>query len=239
MSVFRFKQFNIRQVDAAMKVGTDSVLLGCLAKATNPSNILDIGTGTGLLALMMAQRFPQARIDAVEFEPATAEEAYYNFNNNTIGLPIALHPVSIQEYKSAVLYDLIISNPPYFEWDQHTQITDAPRAAARHTEQLSFKELANNCKRLLAPDGVAWIVLPTTAAPSFTQHAQAHSLLLDQQIDLIPKIGKPANRVCMAWKHAEKVTETIRSSLVIYNEDSSYTDDYYNLTFPFLLWLKR
>ncbi|MCU0441305.1 MAG: methyltransferase [Bacteroidia bacterium] len=239
MSLFRFKQFTIRHQNSAMKVGTDSVLLGCLATATNPSSILDIGTGTGLLALMMAQRFPQAHIDAVEFEPAAADEAYYNFSHNTIGLPIVLHPISIQDFKSAVLYDLIISNPPYFEWDQHTQITNAPRAAARHTEQLSFEELANNCKRLLAPDGIVWIVLPTTAAPSFTQYAKAHSLLLAQQINLIPKAGKPANRVCMGLKHAENVTETIQSSLVIYNEDLSYTDDYFNLTYPFLLWLKR
>jgi tRNA1Val (adenine37-N6)-methyltransferase len=239
MSVFRFKQFTIQHQHAAMKVGTDSVLLGCLATATNPSSILDIGTGTGLLALMMAQRFPDAKIDAVEFEPSAANEAQYNFEQNALGAYIRLHRMPIQQYVPNANYDLIISNPPYFEWDQHTQIPDAPRAAARHTEQLSFEELANNCKRLLAPDGIVWIVLPTSAAASFTQHAQTHSLLLNQQIDLIPKIGKPANRVCMAWKHAEKVTETIQSSLVIYNQDSSYTDDYYNLTLPFLLWLKR
>ena len=135
---FRFKQFTIRQNVNPQKVGTDSMLLGAWSKG-NFNHILDIGTGTGILALMMAQQNPDARIVALEPDPASLAEAIENFNDSVFKHRITGVESSLQQFESAEKFDLIISNPPYFE--NSTLSANEHKNRARHTDQLPLTDL--------------------------------------------------------------------------------------------------
>ena len=113
--MFRFKHFSIAQDKCAMKVGTDGTLLGAWAKANKPQQILDIGTGTGLIAMMMAQRFENANIKALEIDMDASQQAAENFQNTKWSNRLFLEHISFQEFQHTASFDLIVSNPPYFE----------------------------------------------------------------------------------------------------------------------------
>ena len=139
MSDFVFKHFTVRQQHSAMKIGTDSVLLGCLVEINHSTRILDIGTGTGLLALMLAQR-SNANIVAVEVDELAAMEATFNFKQSKWAHRITLHHKSIQQFSKEQhpKFDLIVSNPPYYAIQQHSAIAQKTRSIARHTNLLSY-----------------------------------------------------------------------------------------------------
>lgn len=237
MSVFQFKQFKVHQKYSAMKVGTDSVLLGCLANAQNPKRILDIGTGSGLLALMMAQRFEGALIDTVEINEAAAKEARLNFSESKWHKRLMAHSISLQEFTPNYSFDFIVSNPPFFEAGNNTLIPELQRATARQTQSLSFHDLLLNVNRLLTPDGICWLVLPSKESAILKILAIQYELYCVEEINIIPKENKPANRLVFALCKSNKQIES--RALVIYDSNGKYTEEYYALTLPFLLWLKR
>jgi tRNA1Val (adenine37-N6)-methyltransferase len=166
-SFFQFKQFRVEQGNCGMKITTDACVFGAYLPVENAQNILDIGTGTGLLALMMAQRSP-ARIDAVEIDEAAAQQAQHNFENSLWRERLAVFHTSIQDFCTqnlAYQYDWIVSNPPFFV--NATLSANEKRKLARHTLSLSFEDLWQSVQALLSPYGTFAVLLPPTEMQLF------------------------------------------------------------------------
>lgn len=219
-----------------MKLGTDAVVLGAFVNPNQAKNIMDIGTGTGILSLMMAQK-SNALIQAVEINEIAALEAEFNFKQSKWVEQFSLYKVSIQDYVSnnpAEKFDLIITNPPYFVAGNQFEIEDEKRRTARHTNTLSFDELAKIMADLLHEDGTIAMVLPVQEAELFIQIAETYQLFPKEILQVFPKKSKPFNRLVMLFsKQKQNITQ---QELVIYNEDNSYTNEYYELTKDFYLW---
>lgn len=234
MSEFVFKQFTVIQQHSAMKIGTDSVLLGCLAEVEHAQQILDIGTGTGLLALMCAQR-SDAVIDAVEIDAQAATEARFNFNASKWNNRLKIHHQSLQNYTQTCtqLYDVIISNPPYFVKNSNFSIEDEQRSKARHDADLPLNVLAKHVVTLLKDKGSFWLILPTQEAQLFTAYAKESRLFLKQQIELLPKVNKTSNRLIQQWCKHEALT--LDNSLVIYEPNGEPTLAYKKIAHEFYI----
>ena len=156
---FQFKQFTIRQEKCAMKVGTDGVLLGAWADVTQARRLLDIGTGTGLIAIMAAQRNPELIIDAIEIDPAAFEQARENANNTPWRERIHIFQGKVQTFAPAYKYDTIVCNPPFFI--NSTKNPALNRTLARHCETLSHEDILQVSYHLLLPEGklcVIWML---------------------------------------------------------------------------------
>lgn len=173
--IFRYQRFSIQQCHAAMKVGTDSDLLGTLSQGGD--RILDVGTGTGVLSLMLAQRYPQARITAVEIDDNAVIDARANFAASPMGERITLHHMSFQDYlvkaRSAGLagtYDAVVCNPPYF--DLSLECPDDSRRRARHSSSLPFDVLAAGAYEMLVPGGVFSVCVPPEVITKFKGECQ-------------------------------------------------------------------
>lgn len=234
MSEFTFRQFTIKQQNSAMKIGTDSVLLGCLAEVEHAQKILDIGTGTGVLALMCAQR-SSATIDAVEIDEQAALEADYNFKKSKWTNRLNIYHQSLQNYTQAcsLLYDVIISNPPYFVKDSNFSIEDEQRSKARHDADLPLNHLAKHTQQLLNVEGSFWLILPTQEAQLFSNYASEAGLFLKQQIELLPKANKPVNRVIQQWCKQE--TTIVKSNFVIYEPNGEPSLSYKKIAQEFYI----
>lgn len=234
MSVFQFKQFSVTQIKSAMKIGTDSVLLGCFCDVQQATRILDIGTGTGLLSLMLAQK-SNAHIDAVELDNEAAAEASLNFASSIWKNRIRLHHMPVQQFHSTEAYDIIISNPPYFRYKQQFGIADVQRSKARHDKDLPFEDLIEATNRLLSEKGQVWFILPVNEARVLKTIAKAHDLHLLQNILVHSKPGTKHNREILTFekRQQEKVTEKI---FTIYDSEGKATPEYRALTIDFYLW---
>lgn len=163
--IFQFKQFSVDQSDCGMKINTDGVLLGALAEIENPQQILDIGAGTGVIALMLAQRFPFAKIDAVEIDEKTAQTASENFRNSSFADRLELYFASFEDYLNQYpdkKYSLIISNPPFFIGSLKSET--AAKELARHTNKHFFERLIANAVSNLEKAGQLTLILPLETA---------------------------------------------------------------------------
>lgn len=180
-----------------MKIGTDAVLLGAWASVAQAASILDIGTGTGLLALMSAQRNKLAQIDAVEIDKEAAEQANDNFSKSPWSNRLNCINLSIQNYQSTSprLYDSIITNPPYFDCNNSTSIVEGARRKARTTEYLPKNELISTAFSLLNPSGNLSLILPLKEGNMFLSSAEKHAFYIKRKVYVIPKINKNANRL--------------------------------------------
>lgn len=154
-----------------MKINTDGVLLGALASLDGPSRILDIGTGTGVIALMLAQRHPLAAVDAIEIDSAAANAARANFASSPYADRMASHGVALEHYTAIQPYDLMVSNPPYFLDSLKNQ--DARKQVARHTDRSFFTQLLDRAAHWLAPNGSLQLVLPVLLADEVSRQAEA------------------------------------------------------------------
>ena len=226
-----------------MKVGTDSLLLGCFAEPEHAQHILDIGTGTGLLALMMAQK-SNATIDALEIDEAAYEEAKENFGQskwegrlNIFHTSLQLFSLSTHQPFNSHPYDLIISNPPYFNQQRNYKIADAQRSKARHDMDLPFEILCDEVMKSLKDEGKFWLILPSKESDEFKMTAKENGLHLEKEIFIKPKPSKPANRVIMCYGKLQH--QTFTDEFTIYHEDGKPTEEYYLLTKDFLLWEGR
>ena len=230
---FQFKQFKINQEKSAMKVGTDGILLGAWANVSNARNILDIGTGTGLIALMLAQR-TSAKIHGIEIEEKAFIEAVNNVKLSPWDNRINIQHVSFQEFveTNILKFDAIVSNPPYF--DNSLKPKNNLRGKARHTETLTCSELIAGVDKLLASEGCFNVILPTKRAIDFISQARASALFLKRLKTVKPNEKKETNRYLMEFQ--KKKTTLQESSLTIYkNEVAEYSDDYKMLTKDFYL----
>ena len=166
---FTFKQFEINHEGCAMKVGTDGVLLGAWCSSQSARRIADVGTGTGLISLMCAQRNATAKIDAIEIDSSAAKCARENVARSVWNDRIEVIESAIQQFSTEERYDLIVSNPPYFS--ETLQSPDPSRATARHNCSLPHRDLIDAAKRLLTPEGRLSIILPTDEARKFAMQA--------------------------------------------------------------------
>ena len=235
---FRFKQFTVMQGGAAMKVGVDSVLLGAWACVDHAARILDIGAGTGLLALMMAQRYPDAVIDAVEIDSAASQQAIENVTNSPWSDRIRVICDDFINYADHCLlrYDLIISNPPYFT--ASLKPVNAKRNIARHNDSLPHRFLLAGSSKLLTPNGVLAIVLPPDEALNIFDEAAAHGLFFKRSLDVQSLPSKPVYRMLVEFSKtsSHSCEDGVGERLCIEKADrSGLTDEYKQLTKEFYL----
>ena len=156
---FTFKQFVVRQERCAMKVGTDGTLLGAWAALDRrDGRILDIGTGTGLMALMMAQRYPEAQVTAIDIDAAAVEQATENVKDSPFTARIEVRKADVNTFETSEPYDAIVCNPPYF--DKALTCPDNQRTQARHTLTLTYRQLMSTAWRLLSDEGLFSLIIP-------------------------------------------------------------------------------
>lgn len=217
-----------------MKISTDAVMLGALADAISPREILDVGTGTGVIALMLAQRFPQATIQAVEIDSEAAFQALDNFRSNIFSDRMQLWEGRFQDFEPQQNYGLIVSNPPYFP--DHLKSSDVQRNMALHTDELSFEDLLGKVAQLLKEDGQFWIILPPRQMQDFQKEAEKHGLFLGIKLTLQDKPGKRIQREICAFSRNQNESET--SAIFIKNEDGTPHESYARLVSGFLLGFK-
>jgi tRNA1Val (adenine37-N6)-methyltransferase len=232
---FDFKQFRVYHQHCAMKVGTDSVVLGAIIPLFgSEQTILDIGTGSGLLALMLAQR-SIAQIDAIEIDEAASKEVQENFVNSPWNNRLQVTQIALQDFQkiTSKQYDLIISNPPYFEAGKNYSIHDLQRSKARHDGDLSFVDLVSGVMKLLKETGHFWLILPVDEAINFKAIARNQELFLSAQIEIVPRDGMPVKRVVQGY--TKKLVVEKMSSQILLTSNHSKTESYYDLTKDFYL----
>ena len=229
-SFFQFKQFRIEQNRSGMKVSADACMLGAYVQHSTASRILDIGTGTGLLSLMLAQRHTNAQIDAVEPEQHAFEQAVENVAASPWPDRVQLHHCAIQEFRPAKAYDLIISNPPFYP--KHLPSANPQRRLAFHQDSLSFEELAKACAVLLAPEGNCSILLPVRQTEGFTFAAAEQGLYLQETLLLQHSAAHQPHRSISTYNFT-KTKSPSTDRLLVRLEDDSYSPTYRQLLQPY------
>jgi tRNA1Val (adenine37-N6)-methyltransferase len=230
-SWFQFQEFRVEQDQCAMKISTDAVLLGSLAIATNPQKILDVGTGTGVIALMLGQRFAGADIQAVELDHLAAKQARFNFENSPFANRLVLWEGRFQDFQILQKFDLIVSNPPYFS--DHLKSPDAQRNLALHTDGLPFVELIHHVSIALASNGTFWVILPPRQMLDLEKIALRYSLYPSKRFTIQDNPVKPIMREILGfgWKKEECFT----SQIIIKEESGEFHNSYKALISGFLL----
>jgi tRNA1Val (adenine37-N6)-methyltransferase len=232
---FRFKQFTVFHHQCAMKVGIDGVLLGAWASVENSQRVLDIGTGTGLIALMIAQRC-DALIDAIDIAPDAIRQATENVQQSPWMNRIELHEMALQHFSGTAskTYDLIVSNPPYF-----INSTKAPletRNTARHTDTLTHEELLQHAHGLLNETGRICIILPVIEGKNCIDYALQLGLHCTKEITVFPKPTVVPKRLLLEFSFV--ATQKITTHLVIESEERhQYSPEFTQLAKDFYLKL--
>lgn len=228
---FQFKQFKIHQEKAAMKVNTDGVLLGAWASIENTETILDVGTGTGVIALMMAQRC-NAKITAIEIEENAAGEATHNIQISSWQDRITVQHISFQQFVPTAqnTFDLIISNPPFFSNGVKNKTQN--KSIARHNHSLPFNSLIAGTVQLLKSEGKFALILPIEETPQFINQAETEGLFVERLAGIKPNPSKNINRYLIEFTKTK--SRVIEDVLTIYNDSGTdYTEQYKNLTRDF------
>jgi tRNA1Val (adenine37-N6)-methyltransferase len=233
---FHFKKFSISHSNSTMKVGTDAVLLGAWAHVGGAKQLLDIGTGTGTIALMLAQRSDElAKIDAIEIASSEALEADENFNRSPWPHKMQIHHSSIQTFYPHKKYDVIVSNPPYFS---NSQIpADEKRYHSRHTVKLNHNDLTTAVERLLDDNGNFSVVLPYEEGIQFISLAESRMLHCSRRFSFRTRVDKKIERWLLEFQWQPKATETGEITLYKDKTGDFWDDSYINLTKDFYLKL--
>ena len=231
--MFTFKQFTIHQDACAMKVGTDGVLLGAWCPVEHAVRVLDIGTGTGLIALMIAQRAPKALIEAVELDEKAAEQARYNVSLTPFDERVKVVTGSIQMFAETNqgVYDVIVCNPPYFV--DSLKSPNNSRTQARHADTLTHDDLLEAVHKLLSEQGALNVILPTVEADLFNEKAKQLWFALALCTHVLPTPQSPVKRKLMSFVRGE--SSLVETQLVIEIDRHVYTDEYKLLTKDFYL----
>ncbi len=232
---FQFKRFLVKQSSSGMKVGTDSCLLGSWVDVKNCRRVLDIGTGTGILALMCAQRLESMTLDfeinAVDIEPSAVLQARENVLSSPWAEHIHVICMDILNYQSLDKYDLIVCNPPYFE--DSLKSVGEQRTLARHNISLNFSDLINKVSNLISHEGNFCVVLPILGAAHFIQLAVEQGFYLNSRTDVQTVERKSPKRVLLSFSKKENPNPKF-DKLVIQRE-GQYTQDFQDLTRDFYL----
>lgn len=231
-SYFQFKQFTVWHDKCAMKVGTDGVLLGAWAPIENANRILDVGTGTGLVALMLAQRSSlDTNIIALEIDDSAVEQAKENVERSPWKERIEVVKGDFVSYCSSVKFDAIVSNPPYFV--DSLGCPGQQRNVARHNDSLTYERLFLGVSSLLTKEGTFTIVIPTDVADRVKLIAAMQNLYAVRQLYVITKPGGPSKRTLINFSFAEQ--ECIVDHLLIELSRHQYSEEYIALTRDFYL----
>ena len=226
--VFTFRQFSVRQDRCAMKVGTDGVLLG--AWADGGARILDIGAGTGLISLMMAQRFPGGLIDGVEADVDAAGQAA----DNAKPFPqVAIHAVRLQDWEPPEPYDCIVSNPPFFI--DSLKNPSRQRSLARHDVDLSFADIMSFAKRWLTETGQLSVILPADVVGQFSEIAYFSGFRMCRQSLVQTTESKPFKRQLLAFSKST-TCPLVRTEHCLLQADGSRSDWYADITKDFYIY---
>ena len=223
--IFRFKQFEVNQQHCAMRINTDGVLLAASVQKPSSRRILDIGTGTGVIALMLAQRFVQAEVYAVEIEPKAANTAKQNFQNSPFSSRLNISCIDIADFESDAAFDLIVSNPPFFVNDLKN--TDKSKEIARHAKENFFKVLIDKVLELMSDDGEFWLILPVHQAEKFIKNAEQKDLFPKRLIAVHSDGSKKAFRTLMCLSKTKD--EALKEQFFIYKAEKQYTTSYKKL----------
>lgn len=234
MALFKFKQFEVNQDQCAMKIGTDAVLLGAWATIEKkPFAILDIGAGTGILALMLAQRTDAEIIDAIEIDADAYEQCVNNFEHSPWGDRLFCYHASLHEFVENIEdpYDFIISNPPFYSEAYKTE--HAQRDLARFNDALPFEHLLKSVSKLLTKDGIFSVVIPFKEEAFFIKIASTFKLFPNR---ILHVAGNPSSVIKRSLLELSFSKTTIESNhLIIETDRHKYTQDYMNLTKDFYL----
>tara|TARA_R110002050_G_scaffold94765_2_gene197244 strand:- start:104295 stop:105011 length:717 start_codon:yes stop_codon:yes gene_type:complete len=231
---FVFKQFEISQDQCAMKIGTDGVLLGAwVSIENNPFSILDIGAGTGILSLMLAQRCFAELIDAVEIDDSTYEQCVDNFEQSPWGDRLFCYHTPLEAFVEEIedKYDLIISNPPFYSEDFKSENTQ--RNLARFTDAMPFEHLMESVSKLLSESGIFSVIIPFKEETSFIQIASKHHLSPNKILRVKGNPNSEIKRSLLEFSFRE--SDININELIIETERHQYTEDYINLTKDFYL----
>ena len=229
---FKFKQFSIQHKNAAMKIGTDGILLGAWANVNNASNVLDVGTGTGIIAIMQAQKNNNLNIDAIEIDASACIDAKHNINRCPWSENIKLHHLSLADFQSKKLYDCIISNPPFFENSLGAKSKE--RNHARHSNSLHYNDIILFAVDHLSKEGNLSIILPVEQGLLCTINAEKNGLFLTRKCNVYPNAKKNQHRLLLEFSKAKKkqnITELIIEEKVRHQ----YTQEYKSLTRDFYI----
>ena len=231
---FKFKEFSINQDQCAMKIGTDGVLLGAWTSIKeNPYSILDIGTGTGIIALQLAQRSDAETIDALEIDDKAYEQAVGNFENSDWGDRLFCYHTSLEEFVNEIdeKYDLIVSNPPFYT--DEFESNNTARNKARFTSSLTFEQLIISVSKLVSNDGVFSVIIPFKEEKNFIELA-ADSKLFPKRICRVKgTLISETKRSLLEFSFRE--SEIKIDELVIETERHKYTQAYKSLVKNFYL----
>ena len=232
---FQFKQFDIYHDECAMKVGTDGVLVGAWANVTDAQNILDIGTGTGLITIMAAQRNSTAQITGIDIDESAYRQALKNAKLCKWQSRIKIKHSSLQNFlteENKLSFQSIVSNPPYF--NAGTQAPNNKRQTARHTQSLSYQELIEGVNHLLADNGKFSVILPHQEGLLFQKIASQFQLYLSRITNVHSKKGKPTERLLQEFQKRKQPLQ--KEKLIIQHEArNDWTTEYVLLTQSFYL----
>lgn len=228
---FQFKKFIVHHGQCAMKVGTDGVLLGAWAPVDDFKEILDVGAGTGLISLQLAQRNEKARLVAVEVDEDAARQAQENVNLSPWANRIEVVHQDFCNFETDRRFDLIVSNPPYFIAALHSP--DKQRDMARHAGSLNYEQLFLRASRLLHPHGMVALIIPAQVEKLVINTAWKHGFYTHKMLHVFSKPGKPCCRVLMVFTLS--LLPCIDEYLCIRHADNSYTPEYKALTADFYM----
>lgn len=226
MKPFRFQQFSIQQSKDVFRVGTDGVLLGAMCNVKNAKKILEIGTGTGLISLMLAQRNVSAKISAIDINENAVKLASENFRNSIFNENLKVELKDFKNFETNENFDLVVCNPPFFE-----ENASAKDVLARQQVELNFRNLVEKSTEIITKKGILSIILPSEAATDVKSLAEEFNLYLVREINIFGIEGGNLKRNILEFSLAQKPLEI--SDFVIEKSPREYSDQYLELTKDF------
>ena len=231
--MFRFKQFNVNQEGCTMKINTDGVLLAVKANQDHHiGHILDIGAGTGVMALMLAQRYPDAYVESIDIDEGAVSCAGGNFKNSPFASRLAVHHIGIEDYQTTVSYDLIVSNPPFFI--NSLKNADKRKSLSRHSSVEFYRQMFEQCGKLLTPTGSFQIIWPLEIRDQVLNLSLEANLYLNEETYIRSFPDFEPFRVISVFKRSSPELY-VSSDFVIYEKEGVYSDAYKDLLKPFFI----
>ena len=228
---FHFKQFSLKHHQSTMKTGTDAILLGVWTDVSNTKEILDVGSGSGIISLFMAAR-SQAKITAIENDIASVDESKNNFALSDFTKRMKVIASDFNDYTTNIKFDLIVSNPPFFTNDLQSE--SERKTNARHTKSLSFKQLCTNVSILMKQNARFCVVLPYSQNKVFKNIALAQGLYPSKELIIFPRRGAEPNRINIEFRKQSKETPE-KEYFVLREENNNFTHQYRELLGEFYL----
>ena len=230
---FRFKQFEIEDDNSTMKVGTDAILLGSWVNTENIQSILEIGTGSGVIALMLAQK-TNAKITAIDIDKDSISQAKNNILKSNWAQQIIAQDISFQDFikSSNKTFDLIVSNPPFF--DNSLKSYNANKNLAKHNDNLSYDDLILGVKKILSKNGSFYTIFPYSEGMTFMAKAEINNMFCTKTLLIKPNIKKPVNRILFQFQF-NKPAKIIENKITIRNENNTFSKEFIDLTKDYYL----